>query len=87
LLVKSIESSRDMARRQHFHGRFQSRVLLAHDLIELSRVHPGFLQLLKRTARFDALMLADIADQKHAVIIIGTNPFEEIAHLVGAGKA
>ena len=31
-------------------------------------VHSGFLQLLERASRFDALMLADIADQKHTVI-------------------
>src|ERR1035438_9433303 len=30
-------------------------------------------------------MLAGIADQKHAVI--GSNPREKLAHLVGAGKA
>jgi hypothetical protein len=86
LLLKSGQRSGDLARCQHFHGGFQSWVLLAHNLIEFSRPHSGFLQLLERTARFDSLMLADIADQKHAVII-RTNPFEEIAHLVGAGKA
>ncbi len=32
-------------------------------------------------------MLTDIPDEKHAVIVVGTNPFKEIAHLVGAGKA
>jgi hypothetical protein len=42
--------------------------LLANDLIELGRPHSGFLQLLEGAARFDALMLADIADQEHTVI-------------------
>jgi len=41
--------------------------------------------LLEGSARFHALMLADIADQKHAVI--GGNSDKELAHLVGAGKA
>ena len=41
--------------------------------------------MLEGAARFDALMLADIADQKHAVM--GTKPRKELAHLVGAGKA
>jgi len=50
-----------LARRKHFHGGFQSRVVLANDLIKLGRTHSGFLQLLEGAARFDALMLADIA--------------------------
>ena len=83
LLLECVERSGDLARRQHFHGGFQSRVLLANDLIELGRVHSGFLQLLERAARFDALMLADVADQKHAVI--GTKPRKELADLVCAG--
>ena len=85
LLLECVERSGDLARRQQFDGRFQSRVLLPNDLIESGRAHSGFLQLLEGAARFDALMLADIADQKHAVI--GTKPRKELAHLVGAGKA
>ena len=85
LLLECVERSGDLARRQQFDGRFQSRVLLANDLIESGGAHSGFLQLLEGAARFDALMLADIADQKHAVI--GTKPRKELAHLVGAGKA
>ena len=55
-------------RGEQFDGGLERRVFLADDLIELGRAHSGFLQLLEGTARFDALMLADIADQKHAVI-------------------
>jgi len=69
--------------RQQFDGRFQRRVLLANDLIESGCAHSGLLQLLERAARFDSLMLARIADQKHAVTIIGTKPRKELAHLVG----
>jgi hypothetical protein len=83
--LECVERSGDLARRQQFDGRFQSRVLLANDLIQRRRAHSGFLQLLEGAARFDALMLADIADQKHAVI--GTKPGKKLAHLVGAGKA
>ena len=83
--MEYVERGRDLARCQQFDGRFQSRVLLANDLIESGRTHSGFLQLLEGAARFDALMLADIADQKHTVI--GTKPRKELAHLVGAGKA
>ena len=85
LLLECVERSGDLARGQQFDGGFQSRVLLANDLIELGRAHSGFLQLLEGAARFDALMLADIADQKHAVM--GTKPRKELADLVGAGKA
>jgi hypothetical protein len=41
--------------------------------------------LLEGAARFDTLMLAGIADQKHAVI--RTKPRKKLAHLTGAGKA
>ena len=58
---------------------------MAHDLIESGRTHSGFLQLLEGAARFDALMLAGIADQKHTVI--GTKPGKKLAHLIGAGEA
>ena len=85
LLLECVERSGDLARRQQFDGGFQRRVFLANDLIELGGAHSGFLQLLERAARFDALMLAGVADQEHAVI--GTKPRKELAHLVGAGKA
>ena len=84
-LLECVERSGDLARRQHFHGGFQSWIFLANDLIELGRAHSGFLQLLERAARFDALMLADVADQKHAVL--GAEPRKEHADLVGAGEA
>ena len=64
---------------------FRAGSSLANDLIEFGCAHSGFLQLLEGAARLDALMLADIADQKHAVI--GTKPGKKLAHLIGAGKA
>ena len=36
LLLECVERRGDLARRQQFDGRFQSRVLLAHDLISLA---------------------------------------------------
>ena len=85
LLLECVEGRGDLAGGQQFDGCFQSRVFLANDLIERGCAHSGFLQLLERAARFDALMLAGIADQKQAVI--GTKPRKELAHLVRAGKA
>ena len=84
-MLECVERSGDLARRQEFDDRFQSGILLAHDLIESGRTHSGFLQLLEGAARFDALMLAGIADQKHTVI--GTKPGKKLAHLIGAGEA
>ena len=63
-------------------GRFQSRVFLADNLVELGRAHPGFLQLLEWTASLDALMLANVADEQYPVL--RSEPCEEIPHLVGA---
>ena len=85
LLLECFYCSGHLARGEQFDRRFQSRVLLANDLIESSCAHSGVLQLLKGAARFHALMLADIADQKHAVT--GTQPREELADLVSAGEA
>ena len=64
---------------------FQTRLLLANDLIESGGAHSGFLQLVERAAGFHGLMLAGIADENHAVV--GTKPRKKLAHLVGAGKA
>ena len=74
-----------MAFGQQFDGGFQRRVFLANDLIELGGAHSGLLQLLERTACFDALVLARVADQEHAVV--GAETRKEFAHLVGAGEA
>ena len=85
LLLECVERGGNLARGQQFDGRFQSRVLLANDLIESGCAHSGLLQLLERAARFDPLMLADVADQKH--VVAGTKPRKELADLVRAGKA
>ena len=63
----------------------QFRVLLANDLVKLGGLHPGLDQLLEGLAGFDALMLANVADEQHAVA--GIDLGEEVAHLLGAGKA
>ena len=68
LLLERVERGGDLTCGQQFDGGFECRVLLANDLIELGRAHSGLLQLLEWAARFDALMLADIADQKHSVL-------------------
>ena len=83
--MEHVERGGDLACRQQFDGGFQRRVLLANDLIEPGGAHSGFLQLLERAARFNALMLAGVADQKHAVV--GTEPRKELAHLVCACEA
>ncbi len=57
---------------------------LTHDLVKLGGLHPGVDQLLEGLAGFDALMLAGVADEQHAVA--GFEFGEEVAHLFGAGK-
>ena len=70
------------------HDLFQFRVLLPVDTVQIGGLHAGFLKLLKETARFDALVLADfarvrivVADQEHMI----TRPecVEKSAHLFG----
>jgi hypothetical protein len=41
---------------------------LTDDLIKFGRVHSGFLQVLERSASFDALKLSRIAYQQHTVL-------------------
>ena len=83
--LECVERGRNMPSSQQYDGRFQCWVLLANDLIKSGCAHSGFLQLLERASRFDTLMLADIADQKHAVI--GVNARKKLADLVRAGEA
>ncbi len=45
------------------HGFFQSRVFLAHDFVQLRRLHSGFLKLLERSACFHSLMLARVTHE------------------------
>ena len=85
LLLERFERGGDLAFGQQLDGGLQRRVFLADDLVELGRAHSGLLQLLERAARFDALMLAGVADQEYAVV--GAEARKELAHLVGAGKA
>ena len=67
-----------------FDGGFESRVFLADNLIQLGGPHSGLLQLLEWPPGFDALVLARVADQEHAVV--GAEPRKEVANLVGAGE-
>ena len=85
LLLERFKGGGDLAFGQQFDSGFQRRVFLANDLVELGRAHSGLLQLLEWAACFDALMLARVADQEHAVV--GAETRKELAHLVGAGKA
>ena len=43
LLLECVERGGNLACGQQFDGRFQSRVLLANDLIQSGRAHSGFL--------------------------------------------
>ena len=84
-MLERFKGGGDLALGQQLDGGFERRVFLADDLIELGRAHSGLLQLLEGAACFDALMLARVADQEHAVV--GAKPRKELAHLVGAGEA
>src|ERR1700722_20755419 len=68
LLLEYVERGRDLACCQHLDDRFQNWVSLPNDVVQLRSPHSGFLKLLKGAARFDALMLTNIADQQHAVL-------------------
>ena len=59
---------RDLAARELLHDGPERRILLAHNRVEPGGLHPGLLQLLVRTAGVDALMLAHVADEQHAVV-------------------
>ena len=60
-----------LAARQVLDDLFQGRILLPHDVVEADRLDAGLLQLLIRSAGVDGLVLADVADEQHAVVRIG----------------
>lgn len=60
---------------------FQLRVTLAHDFIQLHRLHASFLQLGKRSAGLDGFMLARISDQENAVVRM--QAAHKVMHLFG----
>ncbi len=59
-------------------------ILLAHDLLEHNCPHARVLHLLERLAGLDALMLASVADDEHAVL--RTDLVQKVAHLPRAGQ-
>ena len=67
LLVETRYSSENVSAGELLHRLFQARVLLAHNLTQLGRLHARFLQLLIWPARFNRLMLPRIANQKNSV--------------------
>ena len=85
LFLECVQCSRYLTSGKHLDGGFECRVLLADDLVKFGCTHSSLLQLLKRSARFNALMLARIANQQHTVL--RSEAGEKLAHLVGAGKA
>ena len=68
LLLQQGDPLRNFAARQMLDRLKQFRgCSLTHDLVKLGGLHPGIDQLLERFARFDALMLAGVSDEQHAV--------------------
>src|ERR1700730_5827188 len=65
-----------------FDSLLQLRVTLAHDLIQLGRLHAMFLQLLEGPSGLYSLMLASVSDQHNAVF--GIESTQEFSHLPGA---
>ena len=53
-------------------------------MVEADGLEARFLQLLIGSARFDGLVLADIADEKHAVV--GREAMQKLVHLRRAGE-
>ena len=60
----------DLAMGELLHGFLQGRILLADDFVQVRRVHPGFLELLKRPAGFHALVLARVTQEDHPVLLL-----------------
>jgi hypothetical protein len=57
---------------QHLDSLFQLRITLTQNLIQLHRMHPGFLKLRKRTTSLHTLVLTHIAHKQHAIIPMKT---------------
>jgi len=85
LLVKTFDSTLDISPRELLNDRFQLRITLSHDLVEMSRVDSGFLKLVIRPTGVDGFMLADVADEQHA--ILRAEALQKCVHLLRARQA
>ena len=74
-----------LAARQLLDDLLEGRVLLPDDVVEADGLDAGLLELLIRATRLDGLMLADVADEQHAVV--RTEPVQEVVHLLRAREA
>ncbi len=77
--IKAFDCPCDMTARQHLNCLFQLRVTLPQDLIQLHRVHPGFLKLRKWTASLYGFMLTYIAHEQNSIIPMELR--KELMHL------
>src|SRR5271170_4573884 len=84
LLAKQIESGRRLSLRKQLDGGFERGILLTNNFVQLCRSHSGLLQLLEGPSGFDALMLADVANEEHTVIWV--QPIKQGPHLISARK-
>ncbi len=66
--IEAFDGLCDMTARQHFNRFFQFWVTLSQNLIQLYRVHPGFLKLREGTPSFDTFMLTYIANEQYPII-------------------
>ena len=68
-----------LAARELFDDLLQGRIVLSDDRVEMDGLHAGLLELLIRPSGLDGLMLADVADEQHAILRAET--VQEVVHL------
>ena len=85
LLVKPFDGAVHVSARQLFNDGLQLWIALPHDLVEMRRADPRFLELVIRPAGVDRFMLAHVADEQHAVV--WSEALQERVHLFRARQA
>jgi hypothetical protein len=68
LLIKPFDGTLHVSTRQLFNDRLQLWISLTHDLVKMRRADPCFLELVIRPTSVDGFMLADVADEQHAIL-------------------
>jgi hypothetical protein len=85
LLIEAFDGAVYISARELFNDRLQLWITLSHDLVEMSGVDSGFLELVIRSASLDRFMLANVAHEQHA--IVWSEPFQKRVHLFRARQA
>ena len=84
-MIEAFDGAVHVSPRELFDDGLERRIVLPHDLVEMRGPDSRLLELVIRSAGVDGLMLADVADEQHA--IVRPEALQERVHLLRARQA